>query len=50
METVLLSGVAHFAEFRLPFVDTALRMREDSITRPFSAAYSVTTRHRDFWI
>jgi len=50
METVVLSDVAHFAEFRLPYIDTATRMHEDSITHPFSTAYSVTTRHRDFWI
>lgn len=50
METVVHSGVAHFAEFRLPYIDTAPRMREDSITHPFSAAYSVNTRHLEFWI
>ena len=50
METVVFSGVAHFAEFRLPYIDTVPRMRDDSITRPFFIAYSVTTRHRDFWI
>lgn len=36
METVVLSSVAHFAEFRLRYIDTALRMSEDSITHPSS--------------